>query len=133
MSFENRMEDLRRYLDFISELNKTTERLLKAVEVEHIKTLPKKRAVKKKAAVASFKVSVKEGEDLSEIIFSSEKEMGSFMKLKQKTREKQILQAFGKPYEPGEYRTDTWKKERAERLDSINNAFGALSIQITRL
>lgn len=81
------MQDLRNFLDIEDALNSKTEQLLHAVELEHAKALPKKRAaVKKVVVVQRFSVEIIERGSTNVAEFENEKSLNVFLKNKRLNR-----------------------------------------------
>jgi len=87
MSFEKQMQDLRSFLDIEDALSTKTEQLLQAVELEHAKALPKKRAaVKKVVPQQRFSVALTERGSTNVLEFDSENSLNTFLKNKRLNR-----------------------------------------------
>lgn len=87
MSFEKRMQDLRNFLDIEDALSTKTELLLREVELEHAKALPKKRAaVKKVVPQQRFSVELTERGSTNVLEFASENSLNAFLKNKKVNR-----------------------------------------------
>jgi len=128
------MQDLRNFLDIEDALSTKTEQLLQAVELEHAKALPKKRAaVKNVVPQQRISVEIIERGTTSVVEFENEKSLNAFLVLKQKTRAKYVYEAVGAPPRFPYVNGLPAREEELRWMRKVDEKCGAFNVKIGRV